>query len=75
MLVRTRLYYTFKPLIPYPVRLGVRRWFALRRRERVGDVWPINPGSEVTPVGWPGWPEGKKVEVKVFQEVPVEWLS
>jgi glycosyltransferase involved in cell wall biosynthesis len=67
--MRTRLYYTFKPFIPYRIRLGVRRWFALRRRERVGDIWPIVPGSEVTPVGWPGWPEGKQFAFVLSHDV------
>ncbi|MEI2725726.1 MAG: hypothetical protein V9H26_20095 [Verrucomicrobiota bacterium] len=28
--------------------------------ERVSNVWPILPGSERPPAGWPGWPDGKQ---------------
>src|SRR5438552_3234328 len=69
MPLRTRLYYTFKPFIPYRIRIGVRRWFALRSRERLADIWPIMPGSDVPPSGWPGWPDGKKFAVVLTHDV------
>ena len=56
----TRFYYELKPLIPWRVRMAIRRWFALRKRDHVSDVWPIKPGSERPPDGWPGWPYGKR---------------
>src|SRR5437867_7167209 len=59
-MLRNHLYYSLKPLVPWPVRMAIRRWFALRKRRRVWAVWPAFPGSEVPPVGWPGWPEGKQ---------------
>ena len=66
---RNRLYYSIKPLIPWSVRMGMRRWFARRKRERVGDVWPVYPGSEKPPVGWPGWPEGKRFAFLLTHDV------
>lgn len=59
-MLRNKLYYQIKPFVPWSVRMGIRRWFALRKRGRVRDVWPIRPGSEVAPKGWTGWPDGKK---------------
>ncbi len=59
-MLRNHLYYHLKPFIPRAVRLGIRRWFVNRRRETVRDVWPILPGSERKPDGWPNWPEGKQ---------------
>ena len=64
-----RLYFRLKPLIPRPVRLGVRRWFVQRKRQRVRDVWPILPGSERPPEGWPGWPDGKKFAFVLTHDV------
>ena len=68
-LFRNRLYYRLKPLFPPGFRLGVRRWFALRQRDRVWDVWPILPGSEKPPAGWPGWPEGKQFAFVLTHDV------
>jgi glycosyltransferase involved in cell wall biosynthesis len=42
---------------------------ALRLRKRVGDVWPIMPGSERPPENWPGWPERKKFAVVLTHDV------
>lgn len=68
-MLRNRLYYGIKPLLPASIRLGVRRWFALRKRERTRDVWPILPGSERPPAGWPGWPDGKQFAFVLTHDV------
>ena len=51
------------------MRRAIRRKFALRIRDRVNDVWPIMPGSERVPDGWPGWPDGKKFAVVLTHDV------
>jgi uncharacterized protein len=66
---RNRLYYRIKPVLPHAFRLSVRRWFALRKRQRVQDIWPIAPGSEQAPQNWPGWPEGKKFALVLTHDV------
>jgi hypothetical protein len=63
------LYFRLKPLIPRSIRLRIRRWFVLRRRQRVGDVWPIMPGSDRPPEGWRGWPDGKKFAFVLTHDV------
>ena len=68
-MIRNRIYYGIKPLLPSSVRLGIRRWFALRKRAQVDDVWPIKPGSEVRPQGWPGWPQGKQFALVLTHDV------
>src|SRR2546430_5359834 len=68
-MIRNRVYYNIKPLIPFSVRLAVRRWFALRKRNEVGNIWPIMPGSETPPEGWTGWPEGKKFALVLTHDV------
>lgn len=66
---RNRLYYALKPFVPWSVRMGIRRWHAARTRKQVGGVWPIHPGSERPPEGWPGWPDGKKFAFVLTHDV------
>jgi predicted glycosyltransferase len=63
------LYFRLKPLIPRSIRLGVRRQLALRKLERVRDMWPIMPGSERPPKGWPGWPGGRQFAFVLTHDV------
>jgi glycosyltransferase involved in cell wall biosynthesis len=64
-----RLYYMSKPWLPPGLRFAVRRWLAARKRPRVNGEWPILPGSEQPPDGWPGWPDGKKFAVVLTHDV------
>lgn len=41
----------------------------MRLRGQVGNIWPIMPGSERPPQGWPGWPGGKKFAVVLTHDV------
>ena len=66
---RNRLYYGLKPLVPASARHIVRKWYVRRQRKHVGEVWPILPGSERPPEGWPGWPEGKKFAFVLTHDV------
>jgi predicted glycosyltransferase len=67
--IRNRLYYRIKPMVPPHVRMSIRRWFAVQKRERVLDTWPILPGSEKPPANWPGWPNGKKFAFVLTHDV------
>ena len=67
--LRNRIYYLIKPILPKSVRMGIRRFFALRRLEKVRDIWPILPGSERPPNGWQGWPDGKRFAVVLTHDV------
>lgn len=68
-MIRNRLYYGIKPFLPFPVRLWIRQWLAIRKREQVRAFWPIMPGSELPPQGWPGWPEGKQFALVLTHDV------
>jgi len=68
-MLRNRLYYGIKPMLPLRLRLAVRSWLARRRRATVRDVWPILPGAEKTPPGFPGWPDGKKFALVLTHDV------
>ncbi|HXP63567.1 MAG TPA: glycosyltransferase [Dongiaceae bacterium] len=68
-MLRNRLYYRIKPLVPLSARLAIRRWFALRKREHVREAWPVLPGSERPPEGWPGWRDGKQFAFVLTHDV------
>src|ERR1044071_3546764 len=66
---RNRVYYRIKPAIPRALRLSIRRWFAMRKRAQVSDIWPIAPGSEQPPKNWAGWPGRKKFALVLTHDV------
>jgi hypothetical protein len=68
-MLRNRLYYSIRPLMPLPVRFAIRRWFAVRKARHANAGWPIMPGSELRPEGWPGWPEGKQFALVLTHDV------
>ena len=41
----------------------------MRLRSRIGNVWPIMPGSEIPPENWPGWPSDKKFAFVLTHDV------
>ena len=68
-MLRNKLYYRVKPFIPQRLRTRLRRRLALRLRDSIVNVWPIMPGSEQPPEGWPGWPGGKKFAFVLTHDV------
>ena len=70
--IRNKLYYGIKPLIPRSLRLGLRSWVTLQKRELVGHIWPILRGSETAPKDWPGWPDGKEFALVLTHDVETE---
>ncbi len=68
-MVLNRIYYFLKPVIPWRLRVEMRRWRANRRRKAFADVWPIDPRAGATPAGWPGWPDGKRFALILTHDV------
>jgi len=68
-MLRNRIYYEVKPMVPALFRRRIRRWFAARLRRRTRKTWPILPGSERPPHGWPGWPAGKQFAFVLTHDV------
>ena len=64
-----QIYYRFKPLLPWHLRIKLRRILARHRRKTCQAVWPINEGAGSVPNGWPGWPEGKKFALVLTHDV------
>ncbi len=49
--------------------MALRRWDVTRKRAACKDEWPIKPGSERPPAGWPGWPDGKQFALVLTHDV------
>ena len=64
-----RIYYGLKPLMPWRLRLELRRWRANRRRRKFAAVWPIDPKAGRAPQGWPGWPDSKRFALILTHDV------
>lgn len=62
-------YYYVKPMIPQRIRYFARGLVAHRARRRSAESWPIKPGTERPPPGWPGWPEGKRFAFVLTHDV------
>jgi glycosyltransferase involved in cell wall biosynthesis len=69
MLTSNRLYYRFKPYLPWRLRMCVRRLIAQRQRRASQNVWPINAAAGCAPQNWPGWPDGKKFAIVLTHDV------
>ena len=64
-----RTYYLVKPLIPWRLRVALRRWHANSRRAAHADVWPIDPKAGTQPPGWSGWPGAKRFALVLTHDV------
>lgn len=58
-----------KPIIPWRIRLPMRRLRANSRRREFTDVWPIDESAGVVPAAWPGWPDGKRFALVLTHDV------
>jgi hypothetical protein len=67
--VFNRFYYAIKPFVSRSLRVGLRRFFANRKRLACRDIWPINEAAFAPPVGWKGWPDGKQFAFVLTHDV------
>ncbi len=68
-MIINRAYYLIKPLLPWSVRIFLRRRRAISRKAAFADTWPIDELAGATPPDWPGWPEGKQFAVVLTHDV------
>ena len=68
-MLSSRLYYGFKPYLPWQLRIAARRVLARSQRRRSAHIWPINEAAGRLPDGWPGWPDGKKFALVLTHDV------
>jgi hypothetical protein len=66
---KIRIYYKIKPFLSWGLRMTARRLAAVPTRRLSRKTWPIHPDSAKPPVGWPGWPEGKKFAFVITHDV------
>ena len=64
-----RTYYICKPLLPWALRVMLRRWRAGCQRSTYGGIWPIDQKAGSMPLGWPGWPEQKRFALVLTHDV------
>jgi hypothetical protein len=64
-----RLYYKFKPHLPWRLRIAARRFLAHRKLGTVARRWPIDPAAAKPPAGWTGWPEDKQFAFVITHDV------
>jgi glycosyltransferase involved in cell wall biosynthesis len=64
-----RLYYAVKPVMPWRLRMAVRRFVARRERDSHRDVWPIREAAGTAPAGWQGWPDARQFAVVLTHDV------
>lgn len=64
-----RLYYFAKPVLPWRMRMAIRRAAASRKLKSCADIWPIDPRSAKPPAGWTGWPDGKRFALVLTHDV------
>lgn len=69
MLKRHFYYYLLKPYLPRPIRTAMRRVMARWKRKKYAAVWPIDEAVARPPIGWPGWPYGKKFAFVLTHDV------
>lgn len=68
-MILNEIYYTLKPLIPRPIQIGLRRRMIRQKRSQAVHAWPINEEAAAPPVGWSGWPEGKRFALVLTHDV------
>lgn len=73
MSLRNTFFYAIKPVVPRSVQLALRRSMAKKKRGTCLDHWPINPQAGKQPIGWTGWPKGKKFAFVLMHDVDTEF--
>jgi glycosyltransferase involved in cell wall biosynthesis len=68
-ILSNRIYYRFKPYLPWRLRMGLRRLIARRKRKVFQNVWPINEAAGYAPENWRGWPGKKKFALVLTHDV------
>jgi hypothetical protein len=71
-MLRNKIYYSIKPLIPRSLQIALRRRVVSRQRLLYKDIWPIDERTGKSPEGWTGWPENKQFALVLTHDVDTE---
>ena len=71
-MIKNKIFYILKPLIPRKIQLYIRRKLILKKRELYKDIWPIDYKSSKHPQNWTGWPDNKKFAIVLTHDVESE---
>ena len=71
-MLRRRIYFRLKPYLPWCLRHSLRRLAADLQRNAFKAVWPINEDAAEPPLGWPGWPDGKRFAFVLTHDVETQ---
>lgn len=63
------IYYFVKPILPWRLRMAMRRVVANRLRRQHSETWPILKSAAAPLRDWPGWPEGKQFAFVLTHDV------
>ena len=64
-----KAYYVLKPVLPWYLRIALRRLRAVSTQHMCSGVWPIDTRAGTHPPGWPGWPDGKRFALVLTHDV------
>jgi peptidoglycan/xylan/chitin deacetylase (PgdA/CDA1 family) len=67
-----RVFYTLKPVIRRRLQIFLRRQIAPYKRKKYAHIWPIDLSAGKPPIGWKGWPEGKKFALVLSHDVDTQ---
>jgi len=59
-LLKLKIYYFLKPLIPRWLQLYIRHKIAIKKRNIFHNIWPIDKKNYRQPIRWKGWPLKKQ---------------
>ncbi len=71
-MLSSRLYYRFKPYLPWRVRMAARRLLSRVQRRWSRGSWPIEELAGRRPGGWPGWPGEQSFALVLTHDVEGE---
>ena len=71
-MLRNKIFYTIKPIIPRRIQLLIRRQIVKRKEKRYSHIWPIDHKSSTPPKNWPGWPDGKNFALILSHDVDTQ---
>jgi len=64
-----RIFYFLKPFIPRALQLFLRRRLVAWKRPFCVERWPIDESVVREPLGWRGWPDGKRFALVLTHDV------